>query len=210
MENIKVIQLKYLDELYKFPTAPAEGTIFKIQETEQFYLISKDGIPLLIKGMTDEILENKKSLLSFSFGANSDGEEWAEPNIGILEDDMFATGLTVYDLNKNIMKYQTPLDDNELYEAAETILAFCEEQRNKYYMLLCHELRYFTLFNYYVQTDRPLPNIEEEVIGCANDIGSILSIEEVEGAIEIWIKTEEDEAFAMYFFPYDRGVIKCQ
>ena len=30
MENIKVIQLKYLDELYKFPTASAEGTIFKI------------------------------------------------------------------------------------------------------------------------------------------------------------------------------------
>lgn len=208
MENIKFIQLKYLDELYKFPTAPAEGTIFKIQETEQFYLISKDGTPLLIKGMTDEILENKKSSLSFSFGTNSNGEEWAEAHEE--NENTFVTGMTLYDLNKNLISQLMPLDDNELYEAAEIILAFCEEQRNKYYMLLCHELRYFTLFNYYVQTDRPLPNVEEEVIGCAHDIGSILSIEEVEGAIEIWVKTEADEVFAMYFFPYDRGVIKCQ
>ena len=120
------------------------------------------------------------------------------------------TGLTLYDLNKNIMKQQTPLDDNELYEAIENILAFCEEQKNRYYMLLCHELRYFTLFDYQSSLGLNLPNIEEEVIGCAHDIGSILSVEEGENAIEIWVKTEEDEVFVMYFFPYDRGVIKCQ
>ena len=120
------------------------------------------------------------------------------------------TGLTIYDLNKNIMKQQMPLDDNELYEATENIFAFCEEQKNRYYMLLCHELRYFTLFDYQNSLGLNLPNIEEEVIGCAHDIGSILSVEEGEDAIEIWVKAEEDEAFVMYFFPYDRGVIKCQ
>lgn len=208
MENIKLVQLKYLDELYKLPKAPAEGTIFKIWETEQFYLISKDGTPLLIKGITDEILEDKKSVLSFSFGANSNGEEWAE--VYEENENTFVTGMTLYDLNKSLINQLMPLDDTELYEAGEDILAFCEENRNKYYMLLCHELRYFTLFNYYVVTDRPLPNIEEEVIACAHDIGSIVSVENKDDAIEIWVKTEEDEVYVMYFFPYDRGVIKCQ
>ena len=158
--------------------------------------------------MTDEILEDKKSILSIT--TNTDGEEWVDIYTGISEDDIFATGMTLYDLNKNLVSQLMPLDDTELYEAGENILAFCEETRNKYYMLLCHELRYFTLFNYYVVTDRPLPNVEEEVIACAHDIGVIVSVENKDEAIEIWVKAENDEVYVMYFFPYDRGVIKCQ
>ena len=117
--------------------------------------------------------------------------------------------MNLYELNKNMVAQLPPLSAEERVQKNKEIWEFCEMAQNEYYMLLCHELRYFTLFN---KTKlKVLSFIEDEVIACAEDLGQIVSIETKENAIEIWIKHKNiDEAYVMYFFPYDAGVIKCQ
>lgn len=75
-------------------------------------------------------------------------------------------------------------------------------------MLLCREENYYTLFNVSdgenetmsdILFDECIPNFGE--LKCANAT-------EDKCAIEIWAKVNE-EVKALYFFPYEQGVIKC-
>jgi hypothetical protein len=72
-------------------------------------------------------------------------------------------------------------------------------------MLLCNELKYYTVFN----TEKAFEEkLEEVVFECLNNVGTIVAVDPTEdgAAIEIWVKLEE-EAKVFYFFGYDKGVI---
>lgn len=82
-------------------------------------------------------------------------------------------------------------------------------QPNHYYLLLCNELKYYTVFISGCGDSKP--TLSKELYSCLDNIGQIKSIEVSEDglALEIWI-TNEDDSYCMYFFNYDMGVIKCQ
>lgn len=116
--------------------------------------------------------------------------------------------MNLYEINKQLMAQSELLDEAGIAEAKETIKKFCKD--DSYYMLLCHELRYYTMFDK-DSTHEGSEDIATEVIECldyfADGIHSIELIEE-NGAIEIWVDVNE-EIYVMYLFDYSGGVIHC-
>lgn len=116
--------------------------------------------------------------------------------------------LSVYDMNKQIISQLDKADDITLLTPVRKF----KNKGGKYFMLICRDINYYTLF---VIEEENKERIEREVLACINDIGELRSAEEIEGteAIEIWVQPKEEygtDPLVMYFFNYDKGVIKCQ
>ena len=121
----------------------------------------------------------------------------------------------LYDANKQIMN-QEPVISPEILALAALDLQnwFAETYTSKYYMLLCHELRDYTVFNFDAHSigDRPEEyhclDITHDLIECLNNRGEILTIEQQpDGAWEIWMRIDA-ETFAYYLFPYGQAVLE--
>lgn len=116
--------------------------------------------------------------------------------------------MNAYDLNKQIIGQLKGLSDEDFEEKKNLIRKFCNDTNNEYYMLLCRDINYYTLFKMDLKlADEP---INEVLIECAQGIGEIKAIDLTEdnGAIEFWM-TYQDETYVAYFFPYDAGVVIC-
>lgn len=113
----------------------------------------------------------------------------------------------LYDMNKGIMKSQKPLSKTKLREAKDKIKLFF--LTDKYFMLLCHERRDYTIFNISKEDSSVEESAKILVDECLVNRGEVLSIEKTEDdlAYEIWIRNEED-IFCYYLFPYTQGVIE--
>ena len=116
--------------------------------------------------------------------------------------------MNAYEINKQIIGQLQIMDDETIDQKKRLIREFVNEEHNQFYMLLCRDVNYYTLF----AIDLKLADecIEDVVVECCNDLGLIKSIELTEDkrAIEIWVSNSED-TYAMYLFPYDAGVIVC-
>lgn len=115
--------------------------------------------------------------------------------------------MNLYDVNKQIIAQLADLDEASLeYSKNEIIAPYLQEQNNEFYMLLCRDVNYYTLF----QNVNQGCSMAKEIIECAKDIGIIKSVDQNENsAIEIWVQPIDGEPIVMYLFPYDGGVIKC-
>lgn len=123
-------------------------------------------------------------------------------------------GCTVYSVNANLMSRLNPLTDKELEEEAKKLIDnFHKKHKNTYYMALCHDIRYFTVYN--TKPDKEKFDIDEsvtfgdEVIECTFAIGKIVDVAENDrgDTIEIWIKNAVS-AHCVLLFPYDNGMIQ--
>lgn len=116
--------------------------------------------------------------------------------------------LNMYDLNKQIISQLPDLNDEQIDETTNTIQNYLEETDNKFYMLLCRDINYYTLFN--INTPFSEPKACNEVIACVAELGAVKSIEKNEdNAIEIWVQPKDQDPMVMFLFPYDGGVIEC-
>lgn len=117
--------------------------------------------------------------------------------------------MNIYEMNKQIIGQLEILDEATMAEKGKLVRDFVSSWGNKYYMLLCRELNYYTLFD--INLKDADETVEEVLFECSNAIGEIKSVEVTsdECAIEIWVTNEDNETYAMYFFPYDNGVVVC-
>ena len=94
------------------------------------------------------------------------------------------------------------LTEEQIEKSKRLIYDFLQEYKHtQYFMLLLKELSYYTLF---VSNDDSNENMSDVIIECLSNLGSIIDINnESEGAIEVWIKDNNEEAHIGYFFPYD-------
>lgn len=133
-------------------------------------------------------------------------EGWQE----VPEDNEATINMNMYDINKQIISQLPKMSDEALAEKIEEISKFIYETKNKFYMLLCRDINYFTLF---MLVEKAEETIEDILIECLHTLGEIKAIDPTDdGAIEIWIENEffENGPYAMYFFPYDGGVEICK
>lgn len=115
-------------------------------------------------------------------------------------------GMSIYDINRQIIHQMPGLTSDEIHECIKSVTRVIDESMNRFYMLLCRDINYYTVF---MRDSSAEEMIENVVIECAEYIGQIKSIEYRSGAVEIWVSTQ-DNTYAMYFFPYDGGVEICQ
>lgn len=112
--------------------------------------------------------------------------------------------LSLYEMNKQVISQLPEIEDI----AVLTPIRKYKNKDGKYFMLLCRDLNYYTLFVIDLESD---VRIEQEVLECLKELGRIKSVEEFEdkNLVEIWVQPENSDPVVMYFFNYDRGVIPC-
>ena len=123
--------------------------------------------------------------------------------------------VSLYELNRSIIKQQGPLEEKDIKSKMDMLKAF-SHTFEKYSLLYGKEINYFTLF--VKDKNWELESLDLGVIECLNNIGTIYSIEytKEKDAIEIWVEveinsdTEESEKLitCMYLFPYDAGIVR--
>ena len=116
----------------------------------------------------------------------------------------------LYDANKQLIQQTCkPLTLTEIDEKQIELIKWFKDIQ--YAMLLCHDIRYFTVFILKHEiAEESEKAAAHEVIGCLEDQeGEILSMElQKDNAWEIWLK-KDDKVMAFYLFNYKQGIIKC-
>lgn len=117
--------------------------------------------------------------------------------------------MTTYDLNKQLILSLGPIKDKELNKFRSDFAGYIREIEDKFFMLLCKEQSYYTIFNYTSRNESYyFADILLEVIEAVGSFYNY-SIDEENGGVELWIKPEDkEEVFVYYFFPYDAGVVE--
>lgn len=119
--------------------------------------------------------------------------------------------LTLYDANKQFYAGAPPLDEAQITRSSELINKWADRYEDGYFMLLGHDLRYYTIFHKDINFCE-IDTIGNAVIECLESIGQIKDIAEDEEtqAIECWITTPGPikETAVLYLFPYDRGIVR--
>ena len=116
--------------------------------------------------------------------------------------------VNLYEINKTAMVQMKPLNLKQRLEAVNVINEFCSgATSDNYYMLLCKDLNYYTIFTVKNNNIGSTP-IASTVLKCAEDMGQIVSVEKNNdmNSVEIWVKDKND-AYCMIFFDYTAGVV---
>lgn len=120
-----------------------------------------------------------------------------------------STGISLYDMNKQLVEQQGSMKEGEKRHARSLINQLNRKSGNNFYMLLFKDISYYTLFqnvDIYYECD----TLGTAVLECLDTIGEIYSIEETDNgnSFEIWIKSKETNKIIVgYLFPYDQGVV---
>ena len=124
---------------------------------------------------------------------------------------MINLGMTEYEINKMIVA-QLPamIKDTQLEPGKQIVKTYTHKHNTPvgYYMLLCNDIRYYTVFEVHNHSEE---NVEDIVIECLQDNGVIQQINynDNKTAVECWIKNENG-VFMFLLFDYNWGVIICQ
>lgn len=113
--------------------------------------------------------------------------------------------MTLYELNQAGYASLPKMTKAELEKAKGNIITFLDSNDSRYYMMLNHDNKYFTLFTY--ENDANKNKMASEIISVSKTLGEIKAIEINGNIVEIWIL--HGEKCDMYvFFDYTKGVIQ--
>lgn len=114
----------------------------------------------------------------------------------------------LYDFNKNAMGQLKPLDPIEFNLKAKEVGNDIISANSKYWMLLCHERRDYTVFHITGGID----SFVKEFCPTLLNRGKVVSIDKQEdGNYEIWIRDSlTSENFAYYLFDYSFGIVEVE
>lgn len=121
----------------------------------------------------------------------------------------------LYDVNKQLMAQEPPITKAELQLAKEHLRTWLTHIfKQKYLMLLCHELRDYTVFNldktssWAIIPPTTALKVTDDIIECMTNRGELLVIDEQDDQVwELWIRNSEG-CFVYYLFPYGEAVLE--
>ena len=135
---------------------------------------------------------------------------WREKKID--KTAMLNLGMTEYEINKLVVgQLPSLITEKQLASGKALIKEFVHNYSPftmGHYMLLCNELRHYTVFEVCDEYEEKAEDIVLEVL---QNVGVIQQINkaENENAIECWIKNQNG-VFMFMLFDYDWGFITCQ
>lgn len=123
-------------------------------------------------------------------------------------EDISLVHMTLYEMNQQLIANMPCFEDKDWDEAAVVIADWVNAHMDNYYMLLCKELSYYTLFN----TSREnitIADFTTELFDILKDLGAVKNIEvDTNGMIAIWLNWHGEETpRCFYLFPYGAGVV---
>lgn len=127
-------------------------------------------------------------------------------------------GINLYEMNRMIIAQNFPHADqeklNKFYEERFIPWRHMDHNRGIYFMLLNHELHYYTVFIDNDNTDDNTDMFWKELLELFEYIGPIRDIHiDDNGALAIWADWHNDEVVTnlphcFYLFNYNKGVVK--
>lgn len=125
------------------------------------------------------------------------------------ENDKVSPSIDLYTMNRNIIN-QLPVYTDEDMDKAEDIIHdwIYNGHKANYYMLLCKELSYYTVFHS-EENCLVIDDFIRELWDVCNYLGPIhdISVDDND-AIAIWAEWEDTGVHCFYLFPYDKGVVE--
>jgi len=122
---------------------------------------------------------------------------------------------SLYDINKNIVENNVEtLTIEELTNKKPELIEWLKTTNNRYYMMLCNELKDYTVFHLKDMADPADLNytgiIDVLIDECLPNRGLVKAVDLTENkdAIEIWIVTD-GAAHVYYMFPYDAAIVEA-
>lgn len=111
--------------------------------------------------------------------------------------------INLYNLNKQIMAQMEPFNIEKWEQAEKDIDAWDKENNASYYMMLCKEKSYYTVFT---DDGYEFHGLGAAVRECLEFVGNVVSIDINPEVIEIWIR-ELNDAYCLHLFNYEDGVV---
>lgn len=117
--------------------------------------------------------------------------------------------MTLYQFNQNIMSSQPALSGDGVRKGQLEFFDWISKQPDnpKFYMLLCSELNYYTVFH--INDTATKEDFWNEFYDIAKELGTLKAMEIDSGCFSIWVDWPQDNiSHLFYLFPYDRGVVE--
>lgn len=111
--------------------------------------------------------------------------------------------MNVYEFNKGMYSNIPPMQESAI---REVLFNYFVKHRATYFLMLNHDIHYYTLFH---TNDFCVENMVNEVYSIISELGPIVDIisNEETDMLEIWIRYEE-QPLMFGLFDYTRGVVE--
>ena len=117
---------------------------------------------------------------------------------------------TLYEVNQQAIDALPKMSEQAINEKSTELEKYIYLGHAKYYMLLCNEYKYYTVF--VNSTPDKVPELVKVMVEeCMKPLGDIIGIDyqKDNNAYEVWIRTSDDKVnHAFYFFPCDGLVVE--
>ena len=113
--------------------------------------------------------------------------------------------MSLYDMNAQLISQLPTLTKEQINGKIKIINDFASNINSNYYMLLCKEMSYYTVF-VNKKYDGEFETVGHALVACL-DWCEVKSIEALEDEIEIWIMNK-GTAYCMHFFDYQSGIVE--
>lgn len=142
-------------------------------------------------------------------------EEFVEHNTNLAEEikEEILNGdgpkISLYEMNRQLIANMKPYGSEELEKAREVLMDWITKNIDNYYMLLCHEQRYYTLFDF-TRMGVTFYELVDKIFDILEDFCQIFDISvDTNGAIAIWANWDDEVLPDCYYlFPYGKGVVR--
>ncbi len=175
--KLKYIGVKTIDELKYSPQVFENGAIAYTEDKKVYCYMDSKWEEVSDYGTVDKVDNTKANL-----------------------------NLNLYDLNKSLVRSLPDPDIDTLGDYQQKINSYHHKMNNNYYLLLCKDYNYYTVFHY--EPTIIADSFGKSVLDCIADVGKIKTLDQnnEQDAIEIWVDINDD-IYMFYLFRYDVGVV---
>lgn len=115
--------------------------------------------------------------------------------------------MSLYDINQSIISQLPAYTEKQIMSLGADLFNFAQTfPQNKYFMFLCNDLHYYTIFTKDIE-NKEFDNLGQAIITIIREMDKqIVSADNFKDRYEIWLKDEESTN-VFILFPYDEGVV---
>ena len=191
----------------------ANGNIYMEQEEYQEYLsqkASQEELPveeIWQMAPADELATEAEIGSITTVNGTEEIVDTTEVSKEALPEKAFA-GVSLYELNQQLIAQMPEYDEKKWTNAKLIVADWYNKHKDNYYMLLCHECNYYTLFD--MTRDSAIgADLAYELQDTIRYVGAVHDISvDTNDMIAVWAKWRDtDNVHCFYLFPYGQGVV---
>lgn len=182
----------------------SHGNIYMEQEEYQEYLAQQEPIEVWQMSTAEDMQEEIKVEAEVEIYEEVMSEEPVKQE----QDKDTLAEVSLYELNQQLIAQMPEYDEKKWTDAKLIIADWYKSHKDNYYMLLCHERNYYTLFDM-TRASAIGADLAYEVQDTIRYVGPVHDISvDTNDMIAVWAKWRDtNDIHCFYLFPYGQGVV---